>query len=1250
MNPVDKLDCHSISPFTKGVSQLLIENHLHSLNAEYFRVFSPREIGFHIYRLSLLDQKIPVDISILPGFHDEIECTVFAYDTPFLFSCITGILSQAHFNIIKGHTFTYGHSIENNVSDEYTYPSLKNYRSKRFIIDHFVGTLTLEQEFNAWATEIRKSFKNILQHLYDSDTAVVERTKQKVNEVVAQSLELIPVMQNKMLSPISINIYNDSPAHTHIRITAHDTPFFLYSLSTALSLHNVLIDQVHISTSGDQLIDDFYITDQYRKKIVDNKHLDQLRFSILFTKQFTFFLGSSPHPYAALIRFETIMNNIIDQADKSRLTELIQKPSFLKDLAQVLGTSDFIWEDFIRGQYETIFQMLSDEDRLHFEDISIELLKSDLDSGLQRLASKEDKIDFINQFKDKESFRIDIFHIIMPSLGFNHFSKRLTELAELIVSEILSINYHDLVLRYGRPRTSTGAEVRYALCALGKFGGAALGYASDIELFFIYSDAGTTSGPDQISNSEFYELLVRNLSLSIRAKREGIFRVDMRLRPYGDDGPLAVSLNQFISYYHKEGSAHSAERLALVRLRPISGDSLFCSRIERIRNELIYTTDSVKTSEISTLRELQFKQKNIKNRLNAKFSPGTLVDLEYAVQLLQVQNGNFYPSLRTPILYDALETLKDTRLIEKDAFESLLNAYIFFRNLINGLRMLRGSAQDLFLPEEESSEMLHLARRIGYKTKGNFSSAQQLIKEFETHTASIRSFLPSVFGTHFVTPTFKINLADMILDEKTDASSSYTLLASMSFRFPERAFDNFRRLSGQGKQKVVFSRIAVLAGDILSALPDPDMALNHWEQFAQRHQNILDHFNILLEQPERLSLFLNIFSASNFLSETLIRNPYLFDDLMKESPLEEKRSNEIISKSLATLMKKSRTEQDWLDNIRIFRRKEILRIVSRDIHFQIPLPVITKELSLLADEIVRSVLKRSIKELTLPLKTTQSLSIMAFGKLGGEELNYSSDIDLLFLYHKNVPHDVIEKVIKKLIYHLTSYTNEGRLYRVDLRLRPHGLSGLLAFEFDKAVTYYETEARLWELQALIKLRPIAGNLTRGLQFIQTIKHLLTSYRHQAEIVKSILSLREKTIHRLALRNLKGFDVKNSFGGIRDIEFLVQGLVLIHAHQFPTLINSNTLQTIGLLHENGILPKDFAQQIISDYLFLRKIEHYLQIYDDTQTHVIPHDINEREKLAKRVLGNNATCQDFDEQLYACTKRVYSSFLEFTATDE
>ncbi|NBV42530.1 glutamate-ammonia-ligase adenylyltransferase, partial [bacterium] len=391
--------------------------------------------------------------------------------------------------------------------------------------------------------------------------------------------------------------------------------------------------------------------------------LDQLRLSVMLCKQFTFFLDRAPNPLDAMSRFEQLVQSVLRLPERGEWISLLSNPLALKDMARLLGTSEFLWEDVIRLHYESLLPML----KPHVERQPIYAGESTIESRLRTAVHSasgyEAKKTALNEFKDNEIFLIDLDHILEQS-DLLKLSKQLTLLVEAVVRVTLNIVTEELTRRHGVPLTVGNIPAQCAVFGLGKLGGVALGYASDIELLIIYSDSGHTNGESPISNSEFFTELVREIRHFIVAKRSGIFDIDLRLRPYGNDGPLAVSVENFCRYFGNDGSAHLYEKLALVRMRWIAGDAQLGQRVEKLRDEFVYNASQLDFKELWELRRKQFEEKTVSGLVNAKFSPGALVDLEYTVQALQVIGGRSVPELRTPRIRDALIALRKAGVLE----------------------------------------------------------------------------------------------------------------------------------------------------------------------------------------------------------------------------------------------------------------------------------------------------------------------------------------------------------------------------------------------------------------------------------------------------------------------------------------------------------------------------------------------------------------------------------------------------------
>jgi glutamate-ammonia-ligase adenylyltransferase len=1256
------------------VDEGFLNEHLSRLGNRYFSSFGDDDLFRHLKGLSRLSSQHPVEVLIQVRRDGSVDCTVLAFDYPFEFSIITGILAGMGFNIRSGEVFTY-----RPISPKPSRPHRKKKLSvksasqddsaRRRIIDHFSGDLDTALSYQIWADECRNNMEAIIGLLESREEGSVKEAKHKVNEMVVERLAHLHEGFEPVLYPVQIEVDQEGETFTRLKVVSEDTTGFLYALSNALSLHDILIENVKIRTIRGRVEDQLDLVDSRGQRITDQEVLDRIKLSVLLTKQFTYFLGRAPDPYTALSRFEHLVGNLLRPPSREKWLQLLGNPHNLKDLARLLGASDFLWEDFIRLQYETILPMFqSDLEGRQFSEPSGTLTER-LDEALGGSHSLEDQKKTLNEFKDREIFLIDLDHILHPGTDFRQLAERLSQLAETVVRKASELVYNHLILKYGPPRTIAGLEAKFAILGLGKLGGAALGYASDIELLTVYSDNGQTDGRKKIENAEFFSHLVKGTAQIIEAKREGIFQVDLRLRPHGDAGPLACSLENFCRYYGQGGQAHSYERLALVRLRAVGGDPSLGSQLERLRDEIIYGSKSVSLKELRKLRERQFEEKTKGGGLNAKFSPGGLVDLEYGVQILQVMYGGDVPELRTPRIHEALGALTDVGVLTGEETTHLIKAYEFLRHLINGMRMLRGSAKDLFLPPVESDEFTHLARRMGYERGGPLDPTQQLYIEFETHTATVRGFFERHFGRDALPGQGIGTVADLVLSENVSQDMRDRILPQAGFKNPVRALVNLKSLAGNGERREIFAKLALLAWDILKRKPDPDMALNNWERFIHSLASPNFHYNLLLSQPMRLDILLGIFSDSQFLADTLIRNPGFFDWIMTPEILHNIRKRGDIEDELRKAGDTCANHKEWLNKLRRFRRREILRIGTRDICLGVSIRDVMLELSTLAEATVQVVFEKTLERLKKDKKfkgetdkLRDHLCIIALGKLGGNELNYSSDIDLLGLWNDQndietstkggtlLNKETADQVIEKVRSDLSTHMEEGYAYRVDLRLRPFGREGELVPTLSGFLKYFGRSASLWEIQAALKMRPIAGNLRLGYDFLEKIRPILLEHRNRTNIMDSIEKMRDGAMKPLSNGVSPTVDVKSGFGGLRDVEFLVQGLQLIHGPDNPVLIDGNTLTGLDLLRENSILPEGATDQLKEDYVFLRKTEHYLQLLEDRQTHALPKDPDQLSALAKRMLGSDKESDHFMGLLNACLKRIHDAFTKYLLDGE
>ena len=1253
-----------------GVDPRLAAEHLARLDSRYFERFPVQEIARHAAAVSSLTPDRPA-VALVDGKDRAVKVTVVAFDHAGAFSALAGILSSMGFNIEGGDIFTWARPAEDSPRDLHL--------RRRRIIDTFSGSVHPSRWDEAWPQLLGERVRAVFA-LFERGGDSTQEARQLVNEMAAAALgELEDAGSSAVLYPVRIEMAGAEAGRTRMRVLSQDTPFFLFTFSTALTLQGVSIEHVTIRTVGDRIEDEFEFVDTSGQAVADRTVIDRIKLSVLLTKQFTSFLPSAPDPLAALVRFEQLVREV-SATGEERWVQLLADQEVQRDLAQILGASTFLWEDFVRLQYEELLPMLSPHigGRIRVE--PMETVRERLAAALSGAGDPAQFARRLNQFKDREIYLFDLDHILgsrrAPRPGatpeeafetdFLLLSRRLTALAEAVVDAAAAFAIRTLAGRFGEPRTVAGLPVRHAILGLGKLGGVALGYASDIEILVVYSDSGSTAGPEVIGNAEFYDRVVREVLQLVHARREGIFHIDLRLRPYGAAGPLAASLESFCTYYERGGPAHSYERLALVRLRAVGGDPDFGAQVERIRDEMVYTAESINLAELRELRARQVREKTSSPKaglgaagpgaglwgapaagsLNAKFSPGALVDLEYAVQILQVMRGATERRLRTPRIHEALHTLASIGVVEESEAGDLVAAYRFFRRLINGLRMLRGSAQDLVLPGLESHEYVHLARRMGYTADAESSPAQKLHLDFEAHTAAVRAFVQRHFGRDSIPGAPVVTIADLVLSDEVPEEPAHRALAERGFADPARALGNLRRIGGANR--ALFARLAIVACDVLARRPDPDMALNNWERYLHALADPPAHLRQILSQPMRLEILLSIFSASQFLADTLVREPSLLEAIGRPEVIHARRSSDDVAAELGAISRETPGLEPWRDALRRFRRREILRIAARDICLGVPTARVMEEISDLADGVVAAALERRLADAARggPAAPPR-MCLVAFGKLGGRELNYSSDIDLLGVCAAEGGADPVEpatRLLEGLRGDLSTHTTEGYAYRVDLRLRPYGSSGELAFTLPSLESYYDKHAALWELQALLKARPVAGDPALGQAFLQLARRRLLVPRRLSQVVSEIDSLRREALRALSRSVLSTTDIKTGLGGLRDVEFLAQGLQLSHAFEHPALLCGGTLPALAALAEAGILPGETAEMLAGDYTFLRRVEHFLQIYEDRQTHSLPRNPAQLRALARLMLGSGATSEQLLSDLDDRFQRVRSRYEE------
>lgn len=692
-----------------------IPDHLPHMEPSYAATFREAEIERHLELLRRLsvDNIVEVEASLLEDGRWQV--TVVGFDFPGDLSVICGLLFVYGFNIIDGNAFSEeqvsvrraGAVGRGAVVATFTGP-------RRSEGGKFVDVFTVEPPLDVVLPDVWTRYRQDLADLLGEVRSGRQREAQgRLAKKVAGALRATPESSSR-LCPVEIEIDNEaSPRSTVLRIRSEDTIGFLYELSNALALTGMNVSRVIVTSHRDRVFDTLYVTDPAGNKITEPARQRELRAAVVLIKHFTHLLPHSPNPEAALLHFQEFLEHLFEQPNWLEELSSLERTDVLDALARLLGVSNFLWQDFLRLQHENLFPVVKDIEKLAVRRPQ-PVLANELLAELSAATSPEDARKRLNAFKDREMFRADMRHILGHVQEFGEFSAELTDVAEVVVAAAGRLCDAELAARYARPQLPGGAPSRMCICALGKCGGRELGFASDIELMFVYDADGQTCGPEIITVAEYYQKYVELFTHAIRSRQEGIFQVDLRLRPYGRAGSLAVSWEAFEKYFGPEGAAWPYERQALVKLRPIAGDPEFGRQVAALRDRLIFSGEPFDTAAMRAMREKQVRQLVRAGTLNAKLSPGALVDCEYLVQGLQISSGHKFPQVRNTNTLEAMHALTDCGVLSRENHDRLREAYIFLRRLIDALRMVRGHARDLTVPPPESEEFGFLARRLGY--------------------------------------------------------------------------------------------------------------------------------------------------------------------------------------------------------------------------------------------------------------------------------------------------------------------------------------------------------------------------------------------------------------------------------------------------------------------------------------------------------------------------------------------------------
>lgn len=769
-----------------------------------------------------------------------------------------------------------------------------------------------------------------------------------------------------------------------------------------------------------------------------------------------------------------------------------------------------------------------------------------------------------------------------------------TQLAETAITTATAWLHADLASRHGEPLgAATGALQQLHVVGMGKLGGAELNASSDIDLVFLYPEEGETRGERPLSNHEFFTRLARRLiaALSEWTADGFVFRVDTRLRPYGDSGPLAVSFDMLENYLITQGRAW--ERYAWIKGRPLTGDQqdalLSVVRPFVFRRHLDYGAFASMRSLHSQIRhevDRRDRQGNI------KLGPGGIREIEFIAQVFQLIRGGREQELRQRSTLPVLQVLGERQFLAPAAVAELREAYVFLRNLEHRLQYRDDQqTQDLPASPEERILLAHSMR---------FSDAAAFDAALATHRAAVSRHFDAIFaendaGEHPLSSLWQ---------EHIDADAAAEKLGHLGFSRADqisrhlasfRDGSRYRQMPATSQRRL--DRLIPAAVAAAAARPNPDATLERllalFESIGRREA----YLALLHEYPHTLERVADLMSASPWVAQYITRHPILLDELLDTRTSPAMPDWNALRHSLReNLDAASGDRERQMDMLRHFKNTRTLHCVAHDIAGTLPLETISDYLSDLAAVILEEVLRLSWLDLRQRHCDTPRFAIIGYGKLGGKELGYASDLDIVFVYDDPAPEAVenYARLAQRINNWLTSMTAAGVLYETDLRLRPDGAGGLLVTPIASMQRYQLQQAWLWEHQALTRARSVAGDAVIGRTFEDMRIAVLRMQRNPDTLREGILDMRRKM--REAHPNASGlFDIKHDPGGIIDVEFMVQYLVLGHAHDHPELTaNSGNLALLKTAAGLQLIPAGQVDAVRDAYRRFRQLQHQLRL--------------------------------------------------------
>ena len=894
----------------------------------------------------------------------------------------------------------------------------------------------------------------------------------------------------------------------------------------------------------------------------------------------------------------------------------------VRSLPMVWVCSDFVADACLRDP--RLLPWLADAGRLH-EESTREWLEADLATELGADAGEAAFMDGLRRFRRRQLVRIawrDLagFEDVEPLLG------ELSLLADVCIGAARDHAIRDLRARFGIPRGQDGSELELMVLGMGKLGGGELNFSSDIDLVFLFPEHGETDGKRPLEHEEYFTRLGRRIAQLLgTVTSEGfVYRVDLRLRPFGESGPQVVSFDAFEDYLQQHG--RDWERYAYVKARPVIGAGRFDELYRNVLRPFVYRRyldfrvfESLR--EMKSLISREVARRELKG--NVKLGPGGIREIEFIVQAYQLIRGGADPRLQTRSLLEALPRLARRKLLPAETVAELADSYRFLRRVENRLQQ-RNDEQTHELPRDEAGRA-RLAFAMGLPDWASLKAMITLHCERVSGHFQRVLFAPDQPGAGDAAARALETLLEHVGDgarlqalQAAGLSDAAAVLERIELL---RESTYYRRLDEAGRR-----RLQTLLPHLLRAIAGGEsevVALSRLLHVLERIGGRTVYLALLNENAAARDRFVELCAHSQFLTDQIAAFPLLLDELLDERLFESEPTRADFAIDLRERMAGADAgdPERQVDLLRQFQRAAMFRVAVPDLTGRLPVMKVSDRLTDIAEFIVMEALELSWGQIVArhgvprcgnpgqPLHDA-AMIVVAYGKFGGIELGYGSDLDLVFLHDSAGDEQrtrgpaVIEngvfflRLVQRLVHLLTVHSAAGRLYEVDTRLRPSGKGGLLVQSLDGFRDYQRGEAWTWEHQALLRARAVAGPPALRARFEAVRLDVLRSGVRRDSLRDEVRKMRERMRAELSSPQAGQFDLKRDAGGITDIEFLAQYWTLLWCDRHPELATySDNIRQLESLASIDLVPQATVDELTGIYRAYRQRIHHLSLDGD-----------------------------------------------------